>query len=157
MAKKKKKAGLETPDYKPSEQFQSGRDPSRPDYIMADELGQRTVPRDPKGEYVPPDFAEGMQPEDFAETGAEKSRLEAERIKGEYAASQQANQGMAGGGDPGLLPGSDVANLEQRDVEMVRSEFVDPAEVKRQVDIEEAKSRAKTQTVRDEEARRRRG
>lgn len=147
MAKKKKN---------PSDQFESGRDPSRPDYLMADELSQQTVPRDPKGEYVPPAFAEGMQPEDFAETGAEKSRLEAERIKKEYAASQQANQGMVSSGDPGLLPGSDVANLEQRDVEMVRSEFVDPAEVKRQVDIEEAKSRAKTQIARDEEARRRR-
>lgn len=147
MAKKKKK---------PSDQFESGRDPSRPDYLMADELSQQTVPRTPRDEYVPPAFAEGMQPEDFAETGAEKSRLEADRIKREYAASQQANQGMAGGGDPGLLPGSDAANLEQRDVEMVRSEFVDPAEVQRQVGIEEAKSRAKTQTARDEEARRRR-
>lgn len=147
MAKKKKK--------NPSDQFESGRDPSRPDYLMADELSQQTVPRDPKGEYVPPAFAEGMQPEDFAETGAEKSRLEAERIKSEYAASQQASQDRAGGGMLGFRA-TESPNLADRDAEMVRSEFVDPAEVQRQVGIEEAKSRAKTQTARDEEARRRR-
>ena len=143
--KKKKKTDLETPDYKPSDQFESGRDPSRPEYLMADEIAQQDVPRTPRDEYVPPAFAEGMEepegPPDMGQTLNQQSRSStAPPARPEFDRDRRIGYGQK-------VPESEFRTA---------GGGVSSAEVQRQVDIEEAKSRAKTQTARDEEARRRR-